>query len=66
MIRERKKLDRFYRDLIQRENISHKEALSIYESLHREALSLGIINSQNILDELEVDIRVAKAINELA
>jgi hypothetical protein len=65
MIRNKHKLNRFYRKLIEEENISHKEALRIYEALHREAVSLGAITSENILEGLEVDLRIAKAINGL-
>jgi hypothetical protein len=66
MIRNKRKLDKFYRKLTKEENLSYKEALAIYEMLHKEALSLGIINSDNILDGLEVDLRIAKAINGLS
>jgi len=65
MIKNKSKLNRFYRKLIEEENISHKTALAIYEALHREAVSLGVISSENILDGLEVDLRIAKAINGL-
>ena len=65
MIQNRIKLNKFYRKLIKEENISYKEALSIYEALHKEAVSLGVINSENILEGLEVDLRIAKAINGL-
>jgi len=65
MVRNKHKLNEFYRKLIEEENISHKKALSIYEALHKEAVSLGIINSENILEGLEVDLRIAKAINGL-
>lgn len=65
MIRNKHKLNKFYQKLIKEENISHKKALSIYEALHKEAVSLGIINSENILEGLEVDLRIAKAINGL-
>ena len=65
MIRNKDKLNKFYQKLIEQENISHKEALSIYEALHKEAVSLGIINSENILEGLEIDLRIAKAINGL-
>ncbi len=65
MIKNKRKLDRFYRKLMEEEDISHKEALRIYEELHREAVSLGAINSENILEGLEVDLRIAKAINGL-
>jgi len=65
MIKNQSKLNEFYRKLIAQENISHKQALSIYEALHREAVSLGAINSDNILEGLEVDLRMARAINGL-
>ncbi|MHC4752933.1 MAG: hypothetical protein ACYTFW_24090 [Planctomycetota bacterium] len=65
MIQNRRKLDDFYRKLGAEENLSYKEALAIYEMLHKEAVSLGAINSQNILDGLEVDLRIAKAINKV-
>jgi hypothetical protein len=65
MIKNKPKVDKFYRKLIKEENLSHKEALSIYEALHKEAVSLGIINSKNILEGLETDLRIAKALNGL-
>ncbi len=65
MIRNNLRLSKFYRKLIEEESISHKEALRIYEALHKEAVSLGIINSENILKGLEVDLKIAKAINGL-
>jgi hypothetical protein len=34
-------------------------------TLHKKAVSLGAINSENILDGLEVDLRIAKAINKV-
>lgn len=55
----------FYRKLDAEENLSHSEALAIYEMLHEEAVSLGAINSENILDGLEVDLRMARAINKV-
>lgn len=65
MIKNKARLNKFYKKLVERENITHRQALSIYEALHKEAVSLGIINSQNILEGLEVDLRIAKAINGL-
>jgi len=65
MIRNRHKLDEFQRKLDAEENLSYREALAIYEMLHKEAVSLGVINSENILDGLEVDLRIAKAINKV-
>jgi predicted RNase H-related nuclease YkuK (DUF458 family) len=65
MIRNRHKLNKFYRKIIKEENLSYKKALSIYEALHKEAVSLGVINSENILEGLEVDLRIAKTVNGL-
>ena len=65
MIQNRQILDEFQRKLDAEENLSYQEALAIYEMLHREAVSLGAINSENILDGLDVDLRIAKAINKV-
>ena len=65
MIRNRHKLNKCYQKIFKEENLSHKKALSIYEALHKEAVSLGIINSENILEGLEVDLRIAKTVNGL-
>jgi len=63
MIKNKSKLEKFYRKLIEEEDISYFEALSIYEMLYKEALSLGVINSENILDGLDIDLKVARTIN---
>lgn len=65
MIRNKRKLNRFYRKLNEEENISHKEALRIYDALHKEAVALGAISHENIWDGFEVDLRIAKAINQV-
>ncbi len=65
MIQNGHKLDAFRRRLDAEENFSFQEALAIYEMLHKEAVSLGAISSENMLDGLEVDLRIAKAINRV-
>jgi ribosome assembly protein YihI (activator of Der GTPase) len=65
MIKNKRKLDEFYHKLDAGEKLSYKEARRIYEALHREAVSLGVINSENILEGLEVDLRIAKAMGRL-
>lgn len=65
MIRNRLKLNKFYRKLTEEENLSYRKALSIYEELHKEAVSLGVISSENILEGIEVDLRIAKTVNGL-
>ncbi|MCK4904921.1 hypothetical protein KAS42_01570 [bacterium] len=63
MIKNIIKLNKFNKQLIKNENLSYKKALSIYEALHKEAVSLNIINSKNILDGIETDLRIARALN---
>ena len=65
MIQNGRQLNDFYRRLDAEENLSYLEALAIYEMLHQEAVSLGAINSENMLDGLEVDLRIAKAVNRV-
>jgi len=65
MIERTPVFDEFERRLIAEENLSHEDALRIYEALHAEAVSLGAISHENILDGLEIDLRIAKAINGL-
>ena len=66
MVKNKRKLDEFYRKLVKEENISHKQALRIYDALHKEAVVLGVISHENIWDGFEVDLRIAKAINGLS
>ncbi|HUU20870.1 MAG TPA: hypothetical protein VMW72_27250 [Sedimentisphaerales bacterium] len=65
MIKNKPKLDKFHKKLIREENLSYKGTLFIYEALHKEAVSLGLINSGKILEGLEVDLRITKALNGL-
>ncbi len=65
MIRNKRKLDEFYRKLNAEENLSYKEAVQIYDALYKEAVALGAISHENIWDGFEVDLRIAKAINKV-
>jgi hypothetical protein len=65
MIRNSQKLDEFYLELEAREKISHKDALAIFDALHAEAVSLGVINQENIWDGFEVDLKISRAINSV-
>jgi len=65
MIKNKHKLNKFYRKLISQENISHQEAISIYEALHKEAVALGAISHENIWDGFEAVLRIARAINKI-
>ena len=65
MIKNTPELKKFFQNEIRRLRISHKKAFRIYQALHNEAVDLGTIRSENILDGLDVDIRVARMIHRL-
>ena len=65
MITNKVMLEEFYNELDRNEKLSHKEALAIFEALHKEAVSLGVINHENMMEGIEVNIRIAKAINSV-
>jgi hypothetical protein len=65
MIKNKLKVERFYQQLIEKEKIPYNKALSIYEALYKEAVSLGVITSKNILEGLGIDIKIARTINTL-
>ncbi len=63
MIKNKRKLEEFYRKLDAEENLSYTKALAIYEALHKEAVSLGANSHENIWDGFEAVLRIARAIN---
>ena len=65
MVKNKLKLNKFYQKLIEEENISYKDALSIYEAMHKEAVALGVISHENIWDGFEAVLRIARAINKV-
>jgi hypothetical protein len=66
MVKNCAKLREFYRRLIEKEDIPYKRALAIYEDLYNEAIKLGAVTNDNILEQIEVSIKIAKAVNGLA
>ncbi len=65
MIKNKRKLEEFYRKLDAEENLSYKKALRIYDALHKEAVALGAISHENIWDGFEAVLRIARAINKV-
>jgi len=65
MITNRDKLNEFERELARKENLSHKEALALYDMLYKEAVTLGAISHENIWDGFETVLRVARAMRSL-
>ncbi len=65
MIKNRAKLEKFYRELDKKENLSYKQAAAIYDALYKEAVHLGAISAENIWDGLDAVLRIARAINKV-
>jgi hypothetical protein len=59
------KLREFERSEIARKDISYADALAIFDGLRQKTISLGVFSCENIMEGLEVDIRIAKAVNGL-
>ncbi|MEA3494151.1 MAG: hypothetical protein U9R38_07220 [Candidatus Margulisiibacteriota bacterium] len=49
--------------MFDKEKLSFKEAMRIFESLWQEALSLKVLPSKNPLEGIEKDLRIAKILN---
>jgi hypothetical protein len=64
MIRPSSSLDKFNREYLAKEKFSYPEALKIFEGLYQEAKTLGVIRSENVLDGLEADIRIARILEK--
>jgi DNA-binding transcriptional regulator/RsmH inhibitor MraZ len=66
MIKNKVKLEKFYRELDERERLSYEQALAIYNALYKEAVHIGAISHENIWDGFDVDLRITKAMNRLS
>lgn len=64
MINRNKKLNDFEKTYLQKTKLSHRQALKIYNALHKEAYRLGLLN-KDVMDGVESDIRIARAVNAL-
>jgi hypothetical protein len=60
-----KKFEKFELELLRREKPDIESNYKILESLYQEAKSLGIIPLKNPLDGLEIDIKIARVLNNV-
>lgn len=65
MIKNNYLLDRFEREQIKKEKYSYQQALKIFEMLYQEARNLGIIQLMPVLEGIEKDVKLAKALSGL-
>ncbi|HPD60313.1 MAG TPA: hypothetical protein PKV48_00940 [Thermodesulfobacteriota bacterium] len=62
---KRSGLLKFERDFLRKEKVDMARNFLIVEALYNEAITLGIIPLKNPLDGIEVDVKIAKAVNRV-
>ena len=65
MITNRSELEEFEKELWRKEKVDLLKNLSILNAMYNEAVALGIIPMKNPLDGLEVDIKIARVVNNV-
>jgi len=63
MIKNAELLERFEYKQLKKETLSYRDALKIYESMWLEAKALGILPLKNLMDGIEVKIRISRILN---
>jgi hypothetical protein len=64
-VRRRSELLKFEFDFLREEKVDIVRNLHMVEALYKEAVTLGIIPLKNPLDGIEVDLKIAKAVNRV-
>jgi len=63
MIRNYKVLEEFNRDEIRKEKNDYLRSLKVFEALWNEGVSLGVLPLKNPLEDIEIDIKIARILN---
>ena len=63
MIKNAELLERFEYKQLEKETLSYRDALKIYESMWLEAKALGILPLKNPMDGIEVKIKISRILN---
>ena len=65
MIKDAKLLAAFEEDRIRTEKLNHTKALALFEAMWQEGLALGVLPLEDPLEGIEVDIRIARILNNV-
>lgn len=63
MIKNPDILEQFRKEMIKKDKLSFKQALSIFEAMWKEGVNLGVLPPKDPLEGIDVDIRVARVLN---
>jgi len=64
MLRRTPRLDQFERDWIAASSRDYAANLRVFEALYNEAVALGVLPPKNRLEGIEVDIALARFLND--
>jgi hypothetical protein len=65
MIKDLGLLEKFEREELKKENLDYRSALRIFEGMWLEGMALGVLPLKDPLEEIEVDIRIARMLNHV-
>jgi hypothetical protein len=65
MIANPKKLQKFENELLKKQRVDIMQNFRIVEALYREAVILRVIPMRDPLDGLDIDIKIARAVNSV-
>jgi hypothetical protein len=65
MIKDSELLGKFEREELKKENLDYWSALRIFEGMWLEGMALGVLPLKDPLEEIEVDIRIARMLNHV-
>jgi len=65
MIKNKKILEKFEKDFVRKTKVDFEKNLKIFEELLNLAKEINKLPSENLLEGIEIDIKYAKAINEI-
>jgi len=66
MIKNYKKFKKFEDELISKEKVNIEKNFLIVEEMYKEAVALNVFPVKNPLDDIEVDIKIAKVVNSVS
>ena len=52
-------------EFVRKERVNIEKNFRLVEALYREAVTLGVLPPKNPLDGIEVDLKIAKAVNSV-
>lgn len=65
MIKDAKLLAEFEEKELKKEKIDYQSALRLFEGMWKEAMLLGVIPLEGPLEGIEVDIKIARILNDV-